>query len=63
MNSIIDNYINGNLTDARRMAKGKKLDAITRCMKEDYGFSDKKAMFVAMFLKNKATFQESCDAV
>lgn len=61
MNSLIQNYINGNLTDAKRQAKRYSLAAIATAL-ESAGFKPYSAATCAMYLKGKASFQAACDA-
>jgi hypothetical protein len=62
MKSLCDNFINGNLTDAKRQAKRYSAARITLAFYQDYGFSILKAAITADYLKGQATFQEACDA-
>ncbi|MEI6423721.1 MAG: hypothetical protein WCP55_16000 [Lentisphaerota bacterium] len=61
MEQLIDNFINGNLNDARKQAKRFKLIAI-RTRLEDYGLSFKKAQLIAEYLKTGEGYQAACDA-
>jgi hypothetical protein len=60
METMIQNYINGNLKDARRQAKQFSQTAI-RCGFENYGYSIRKASRVAHWLKTGEGYQEACD--
>jgi len=64
MKTLIENYINGNLSDAKRQAKPKRitLRAISDALQNDYGYSEHKAIMTAYYLKGQCTFQEACDA-
>jgi len=62
MNSLIQNYINGNLTDAKRQAARYDLFSIARALRNDYGYSRNAATMIASFLKGRCTFQAACDA-
>lgn len=61
MNSLIENYINGNLKTARKQAKRFSQNKIREAM-QDYGFSALKAALVAAWLKTGEGYQASCDA-
>ena len=63
MNRMLDNFINGNLTDAKEQAKRFGIRRIVDALREDYGYSQNKAFMTACYLKGQATFQEACDAV
>ena len=58
----INNYINGNLTDAKKQAKRFDRLNLTRYLMDNYDYSMRKANKTAMYLKELATFQEACDA-
>ncbi len=62
MNSLINNYINGNITDARKQGKRHSQDAIRRALIEEYGFSELKAALTAAHIKTGEGWQEACDA-
>lgn len=62
MNNMIDNFINGNLTTAKKQAKRYSLQAIQCALETEYGFSTYKALVTALYLKGQAEFQEACDA-
>ncbi len=62
MNALIENYINGNLSTARRQAKRHSFNRIWKALHLDFGFSTKKATLVAYWLKTGFAWQESCDA-
>lgn len=61
MNSLIENYINGNLTDAKRQAKRFNEHRLFQGLR-DYGYSVNAAMAIAAFLKGYGSFQAACDA-
>lgn len=63
MNSLIENFINGNLSTAKHKARRFGFVAILTALREDYGFSAEKAIATAAFLKGQGSFQEACDAV
>jgi hypothetical protein len=62
--SCIDNYINGNLSDAKRQAKRISLPSLQGYMVYNLGWNPEKASAVATYLKHPSpdTFQASCDA-
>lgn len=61
MNELIDNLINGNLKDARRIAWGYKEWAIREALIE-YGYSLNKAVLTTDYLKGRDCWQAACDA-
>lgn len=61
MQSLIENYINGNLTDAKRQAKRYGFAALLNGL-QDFGFGAVSAIAIASFLKGQGTFQAACDA-
>lgn len=63
METMIANYVNGNLSDARRQARRFSRLAIFAALRETTGYSVKKANLVARYLKTGRGWQESCDAI
>jgi hypothetical protein len=61
MESMIDNLINGNIAEAKKRAKHRKLTAIYNYLLA-IGYSERKAMVTASFLKGETDFQTYCDA-
>jgi hypothetical protein len=61
MNTLIENYINGNLTDAKRQARGRSFAAILTALRE-FGYTAEAAIAIAAFLKGQGSFQAACDA-
>jgi hypothetical protein len=61
MQNLIENYINGNLSDAKRMAKRYNEHRLFHGLR-DYGYGIEAAMAVAAFLKGYGSFQAACDA-
>lgn len=61
MNTMIENLINGNLSDARKQAKRFSLNGIARAMME-LGWSEPRAAFAAHYLKTGLGWQAYCDA-
>jgi len=62
METLINNFINGNLTKAQQQAKHFKLADIRETLIDNYGYSFKKATLTAEYLKNRSGFQVACDA-
>lgn len=62
MHSLIENLINGNLSDARKQAKRHSQNAIRHALQDDYGWSPIKSALAALWLKTGAGYQEYCDA-
>lgn len=63
MKSMIENFINGNLTDAKAQAKRLNFLRIVQSLRDDYGYSAFKALKTAEYLKGHGSFQTACDAV
>lgn len=61
MKSLIENYINGNLTEAKRQAKRHGHKAIREALK-DMGYGVLSQVAIADYLKGLGSFQEACDA-
>ncbi len=61
MNSMIQNYINGNLTTARGQAAHRSFASILTALR-DYGFGAESSIAIASYLKGLGTFQQACDA-
>lgn len=60
MKTLLENYINGNLTAAKQQAKRYSLAKLLIFLGEHY--PPAKAQAVALFLKGKGSFQAACDA-
>lgn len=58
----IDDYLNGNLTDAKEAARFQAWRNIFRSAMDEYGKTSEAAMAIANFLKGEGTFQAACDA-
>lgn len=58
----IDDYINGNLTDAKRSAKHYSFLKIFNSLLANYGKTQKTAIAIANYLKGEGSFQAACDA-
>ena len=62
MQTLIENYINGNLTIARKQARKFAAHRIATALQMDFGFSERKAILVAHWLKTGEGWQTACDA-
>lgn len=62
MNTMLDNFINGNISTARTQAKRFSGLAIMRTLRDEYGWSQNKAELTAHFLKTGEGWQACCDA-
>jgi len=62
MKTLIENYINGNISTARKQAKRFSGLKIQEALIEDYGYSQKKAFLTAKHLKTGEGWQAACDA-
>ena len=62
MKTLIANYVNGNLKDARRAAKRFSHATIRAALMESLGYSLHKAALTADWLKTGEGFQAACDA-
>ena len=62
MKSLINNYINGNLSTARKQARRHSHRAIREALQESAGYSERKAALTADYLKTGEGFQAACDA-
>lgn len=62
MKSLISNYVNGNLRDARKQAARHSHAAIRSALMESLGYSLHKAALTADWLKTGEGFQAACDA-
>lgn len=61
MKQLIENYINGNLSEARKRARRYSVGKIRLALIE-HGYSFKKATLTAEFLKTGEGWQAACDA-
>lgn len=61
MQSLIENYINGNLSTAKRQAKRFNERRLFQGLR-DHGYGIEAAMAIAAFLKGYGSFQAACDA-
>ena len=62
MKSLIENYINGNLSDARYMARNYTLARIRSELIDSLGYTFEKAQLTAEYLKTGEGYQAACDA-
>lgn len=62
METMLNNFINGNISTARKQAKRFDGARIASTLVTDYGFSEVKARLTAYFLKTEEGFQAACDA-
>ncbi len=60
--TCINNYINGNLTDAKRQAKSLSHLQLFSALEDNYGKGWEAAFAIMLYLKGKGTFQSACDA-
>lgn len=60
----IENFINGNLTDAKNQAICLKIQSLYNSMRNYYGWSHEKAYATAQYLKHPSneSFQAACNA-
>jgi hypothetical protein len=61
MQSIIDNLINGNLRDAKRLAKRHSLGVLLSHMIQQLGWSADRSLAAAYYLKGMSSFQDYCN--
>jgi hypothetical protein len=63
MHLMIDNYINGNHSDAKRQARRLNMSRIMSTLIDEYGYSEKKARLTACNMKgDSSVWQAACDA-
>jgi hypothetical protein len=62
LSTCIDNYINGNLSDAKAQAKRLSKVSLYRSMRRTYGWDHARAFTAATYLKepSQATFDAAC---
>ena len=63
MKTLIANYLNGNLAEARRAAKRFTFANITCNLVDSLGYSPEKAKLTAHWLKTGVGYQAACDAI
>lgn len=59
--SIIETFMNGNLTDAKEKAKKVSLKAITDYLELIWEYDYNKALLIACYLKGQITFADLCN--
>lgn len=62
METVLNNYFNGNITDAKKGARRYSFAQISRYLQDFFGYGEYNAEKIAGFLKNKNNFQEAADA-
>ena len=62
MNTTLNNYINGNIKDARRRARRFTQFDIAKALCSGYGYSMEKALLTALHIKTGQAWQKACDA-
>lgn len=58
----IDDYINGNLTDAKRRAAKAGRKRVTEALQGDYGYPAEAALAIVAYLFDGGSFQAACYA-
>lgn len=58
----IDDYINGNLKDAKRRAKKAGRKQVITALREEYGYSAESTLAIVAYLLDGGDFQLACDA-
>ena len=61
INACIENFINGNLTDAKTQAQRFTIASIYRNLRSDYNYTHDEAFVIASYLKGKATWEQVCN--
>jgi len=61
MNAILENLINGNLSDARNGAEWYSWTSLKNFLLTEHGYSLAKSCVLAHYLKTGEGFQETCD--
>lgn len=62
MNSILNNYLNGNLTLARAQSTRHGWRSLFVFLRDEGGMGEGEARAVADYLKDNGSFQAACDA-
>lgn len=57
----IEDYINGNLSDAKRRARKAGRKQLTEALIEEYGYRAETAFVIVAYLLDNGSFQEACD--
>lgn len=63
MQNMIENLINGNCTTARKLARRFSQSKIVDYLTGEMGWSNEKALRLALYLKTGEGFQAYCDAI
>lgn len=58
----INDFINGNLNDAKKSAKRIGWAELYVVLRDEYDKNEREARAIANYLKGKGTFQQACDA-
>lgn len=58
--NIIENLINGNLTDAKRLARNHSAQSIINAAM-GYGYNYNESLIMTSYLKGIISFQDYCD--
>jgi len=59
---VLSDLVNGNLQDAKRLAREVSADALSDCARWEFGWSTERAHYAILYLKCGGTFQRYCDA-
>lgn len=62
LEALFETFINGNLTDAKRLARRHTSFRLSMYARQVLGWSFDRSVKAAAFLKGEATFQTYCDA-
>lgn len=62
MYKMINNYVNGNLTEAKAQAKKYTVARIREELIDSLGYTFEKAQLTAEYLKTGEGYQAACDA-
>lgn len=57
----IDDYINGNLSDAKRGARKAGRTKVCRALLEDYGYTREQMFLITEWMFNGLPFQKLCE--
>ena len=61
LEQLVENYINGNLSTAKRMARHEPVWALREALIEYAGYSEAKATLTADWLNGRDCWQAACD--
>ena len=62
MESLVNNYINGNLKDSKNQSKKFSNKELREAFIEYAGYSFQKSQLIADWLKGSDCYQQACDA-